>query len=741
MNPVSVSEYVQHLTGVHAPYNFTPLNEQVYTVPAEYAARVGHDVPFRDAISGSIELEIEAVTPLCVGNEQTSSDKEERHIPSRVEPLRLPDGRYAIAGSSLRGMIRSVVEIIGFGRMQRFDDRHLSFRDLAGSVKDQYRARMTETRSGGFHPLAKAGWLEFNGLAGGWTIIPCDYARVPHQLLYDHSNRKWRAFEERSTAGDKYEQWKKTGQSLQLTFEHEGMQKDEASGTWAVRCTALGEGSLQGTLVFTGQPGPYRMADDDQKKKHKKKVEFIFFDERASDAIDVPDAIIRTFKDVHEESPAWKFLKGRDYQRMIESRGFRVPVFYLDDDEDLPSAIGLSLMFRLPYRNTIADAVVGPFPQHDAALKDDLANSIFGHLSDEAGQSLKSRVCFGTAICAEREPSLHNQTVILVNPNPAFYPAYLEQPTATDPRHSGRLSAAEYKTYEVDKPKIRGWKRYPARTEVTPRALSEHNGQRMNTELTLYPAGTKFMARIRCHNLRPVELGALVWALELGGENELVHSLGMGKPYGYGQVRCTIRESRLESVSGHDVGADDAVAAFVNEMESWAESHSIAMPEGWLNSDRMRCFRALCHPGRAAEWEEKTGAKLLYLTTDDESSLSGNHMPAAHQKIKSEKLVLPAYLKAQPVLAAGLEENPQADQWLTENISQLKSLSNIRDEDEVWRQKGLAERVEQIEDEQIQRAVAQRIKAFWNKKNWWIGAKRKRRQVREIYVGILGESE
>lgn len=737
MNPVD--DYVSRLRGVHAPYNFTPLNEHVYRVPAEYVGRVGHDVPFRDAVSGSIELEIEAVTPLCVGNEQTPSDKD-HHLPSRVQPLRLPDGRYAISGSSLRGMIRSVVEIISFGRMQRFDDRQLSFRDLAGSVKDQYRARMTATRSGGFSPLAKAGWLEFRGLAGGWTIIPCEYARVPHQLLYDHSDRQWRAFESRSTAGDKYRQWQNAGQALHVAFEHEGMQKDENSGTWAVRCSTLGQGSLSGVLVFTGQPGQYLAADNEQAKKNKKKVEFIFFDERIADEVAVPDAVVRSFKAIHEDSPAWEFLKGRDYQSLIEAPGFRVPVFYLDTCEGLPSAIGLSLMFRLPYRNTIADAVVGAFPQHDAALKDDLANVIFGHLSDVPGQSLKSRVSFGTAICAEPEPAFRKQTVILGNPNPAFYPAYLEQATGAAPSHAGRLSSHEYKTYEVDNPKIRGWKRYPARAEATPRALPE-SGQHMNTLLTLYPEETKFSARIRCHNLRPMELGALLWALELGGERELVHSLGMGKPYGYGQVRCRIRNSRLENVSGQMVAANEAVAAFVSEMENWVEGRSVAMPDGWLNSDRMRCFRALCHPDRAKEWETQTGARLMYLTTDD-TSLTGNKMPTAHQKIKGKALVLPAYLRARPVLAAGLDDNPEADAWLVERIEEIKAANHIREEDEVLRQKGLADRIAAIEDEQQRQAVAQRVALVWKKKKWWSEpSSKKMKQAREIYLGILGERE
>lgn len=53
------------------------------------------------------------------------------------------------------------------------------------------------------------------------------------------------------------------------------------------------------------------------------------------------------------------------------------------------------------------------------------------------------------------------------------------------------------------------------------------------SKLRPLPAGTVFSGVIRYRNLRPDELGLLLWALRL--ENGCFQSVGMGKPYGYGR--------------------------------------------------------------------------------------------------------------------------------------------------------------------------------------------------------------
>lgn len=732
----AVEDYVRGLRGIHAPYNFVPLNEQVYSVSAEHARAVSHDLPFRDGVSGTLDLEIETVTPLCAGNAQEPGNKD-THLPSKVSPLRLSSGHYAIAGSSLRGMIRSVMEIAAFGRMQRFDDRHLSLRDLAGPVKDQYRKRMVATEAGGFKSLSKPGWLEFRGQSEGWFLVPCDVARVSHELLHKVSSSQWRSFERRSTARDKYRDWQSAGLPLQQQFDHADYVKDEKSGSWGFRCSTLAEGARTGILVFTGQPGQYRLNDEASKKK-KKKAEFMFFNEKKDEAVKVSDAVIQAFKAVHDASEDWGFLKSPKYQDLVPYSSFRVPVFYIEDQAGEPEAIGIAMMFRLPYKNTIGDAVHGALPEHAADRNDDLANQVFGFLSDEPGGSLKSRVSIGTAVCESGEMQLQESTVILGNPNPGFYPAYLEQPAEHNPERAGRLSAAAYSTYESDRPRIRGWKRYPARPEVGPRCLEDPKSQHMNTVLRLFPAGTVFRSRVRLHNLRPEEAGALIWALELGGDAALVHSLGMGKPYGYGQLRCRIRDASLRAVDGSSPEPGELRKSFEETMESWAASKRTTMPDGWANSDRMRAFRALCNPGVADDWEQTTGARLAYLTTDS-PWLKGNDMPKSHQTVKNHKLVLPIYSRAGMALSGDMDANPEADKWLKTAIEEIKAETREPNEDTVWRGKSLATRCQAIPDADLKIAVAQRIVAYWTPRGWYEDPQGKSmKRAHAIYLELLG---
>ena len=49
---------------ITAPYNFVPLNKKV--VYPHWAKLISHDVPFENSLSGTIELEILANTPIFV---------------------------------------------------------------------------------------------------------------------------------------------------------------------------------------------------------------------------------------------------------------------------------------------------------------------------------------------------------------------------------------------------------------------------------------------------------------------------------------------------------------------------------------------------------------------------------------------------------------------------------------------------------------------------------------------------
>ena len=94
---------------IDAPYNFVPVAGQVDTPPWRH--EVSQDLPFRDGLSGELRLNVKALSLLLVGGKQQPASEQRA---GQVHFFQTPDQRYAIPGSSLRGMIRNVLEIATF---------------------------------------------------------------------------------------------------------------------------------------------------------------------------------------------------------------------------------------------------------------------------------------------------------------------------------------------------------------------------------------------------------------------------------------------------------------------------------------------------------------------------------------------------------------------------------------------------------------------------------------------------
>ena len=113
---------------------------------------VGHDGSSRDLatedprtrLSGELRIEIEALTPLIVGNEQIPArqglhgswprfgDKKKLLL-----PLRLPDGRVLLSGAGLLGMLRHAIGILADAPMERVEERSYSYRPNARTPLQQ----------------------------------------------------------------------------------------------------------------------------------------------------------------------------------------------------------------------------------------------------------------------------------------------------------------------------------------------------------------------------------------------------------------------------------------------------------------------------------------------------------------------------------------------------------------------------------------------------------------------------
>jgi len=600
---------------IDAPYSFVPLAKWVYT--PKWAGLVSHDLPFRDGLSGHLDLTIIAETPVLVGREQQPATT---NAPGEVHPYQLPDGRYALPGTSLKGMIRSVVEIASFSRMAMVDDQRLGVRDLTPAARPFYGNFLTKTvdkKRKIYEALSKAGWLSFDTARECWLIQPCDYARVEHSDLTVYRGTPRINLKDYETAQNKYAAWSKP---LDIQFDYGSVEPHPHSGDKFLvyrKVSNLGSGSTTGTLVFTGQPSP---------GKH---MEFIFFN-NASHSIQIPENVFRGFLDVHDQKTgnatqtAWDDWKGKA----------QIPVFYLEerDKSGTVASLGLAQMYKLAYRHSIHDAIRHSSEKHLDGGGDDLANLLFGRVGDTPADCLRGRVTFHHAIAEGDDIQPQTQPATILNsPKPTYYPSYIRQPSA----QGNRIPEGKgYATLMNDQCEIRGWKRYPARpteqAQVQILTVEQMDNTAVQVILHPLPAETTFRARMSLHNLKPEELGALCWALTWGGTEELKHSLGMGKSFGFGQLSITIDKSYLRpnQPNGSVPKWEECRDAFIKLMD---DTHQLVFNKIWRNSDQIKTLLGMADPNKRPTQGQ---LRHMRLTTEDDNEF---------KKAKEQRLVLADY--------------------------------------------------------------------------------------------------
>lgn len=560
------------MQAITAPYNFVPLAETV--VIPDWGHLVSHDIPFRDGLCGSIEFTLTAHTPIMIGGKRSKQGNT-----TTVDFFQMPDGTYAIPGSSLKGMIRNVLEIATFSRFRQVDDRRLSVRDLHYA---SYRNQMITTKNGAFLPLAKAGWLSFSD--NQWRITPCDFSRIEQDELAKYSNDSWWESVPRTEIDNKtklhkehtfkYHHWTKTNNlPLEINFDAEPLKTHKHSDNKYLiysRAYNLGEGSLRGTLVFTGQPST-RIRD----KKGYKHMEFIFHNEQ-SEPIPVNHETWHDFIEIHKESAEWNYWHKQK----------RIPVFYKSEDGKKIDAIGMTMMFRLPYTHSIHDMICHTNPTHTSGDAPDFADLLFGQIDEKDGKtSLKGRVYFENATQRKKNHPMQDTKVVLSEPKPSYYPNYVRQRV----KNGNRLSGNDYQTYFDNHATLRGWKRYPSRHVVN--TNGSEGSDSISTIIRPLPKGSQFNGRVVFHNLKPEELGALLWSMTLDENKKLRHSIGMAKPYGYGQISMDIKTSNTtpNDPLSQKPGANELIKKFTSYMDK-------RLAEAWRDTTQIRTMLAIADP-------------------------------------------------------------------------------------------------------------------------------------------------
>jgi CRISPR-associated protein (TIGR03986 family) len=545
------------MTQVNAPYHFVPLSKWVYM--PNWAHLVSHDVPFEDGFSGVIKYELTNHTPLCVGD-----SKDQQNI---LRFARNPKGQPIVPGSSLKGMIRSVMDIASFGKFNQVDDFTLSYRDI--SSKSAYLDLISKHK-----PVP--GWIKYDADKGIWLFSQCQSAKLHHKDLDKSFGISIRNEE---TAIKRYSKLPLTQQVKATISEPRGMKKNR----WAEN---LGQGETEGHCVFTNT----RILGHGEAESYNFSY-FFFAKQEAVTSDQVGEQVKNLFanhRSVEETVNGVKFDQS-DYMLKHAHPEHGIPVFALMMHGKVHS-FGFAKMPRVSYKNSNHDLINHLSKEHMDDAYFSLSELMFGTLR-ENGLGLKSRVHFSDAVMANRETSIVSNPVVLGGPKPSFLGAYIEQPTPEDYHSYGYHNSKETA-------KVAGWKRYPVKQEFKEN-LPANDNQNVQTKLELLTENHTFQGRISFHNLKREELAALVWVLSLNGSTDHFHTLGHGKSLGAGAVQFDLelspemmRANRGETPNMTVKGLVDEFSTHMNDQlkqGQWLETpqlkHLLALSDNYISHE------------------------------------------------------------------------------------------------------------------------------------------------------------
>ncbi len=579
-----------------APYNFVPLAKKTIAVPEKELP--DQDRYCENIFTGCIDCSLETCSTTYVRGMFTEEEfeKQGRKKPENLtvdeKNVRAPffaierndvvdsKPRPVIPGSSLRGMVRSLLEIAGFGRMRWVAKQPtFTFRALAAlnddPLRDPYRKVI-----GPFSRNVRAGYLEKRGAR--WFIRP---ALTTKDMGWP-GNEFYLKVREMLIQGKDIPEFRRLDSSDYRPQVHEvsfGVEfKRRRSGT----CVAVSHiGSRQakyehkGVLVCSGNM--LESAGPDQKSPRRNHA-LVLEPNYEVDNLEIAEQAIKDYRaglTRYQREELAVYWAGGDYGCLKD----RAPVFYVPDDKVV--YFGHCPNFRIPSidENDKEKRASNPrrfVPEEIRTGEDpDLVDAIFGWVEDP-DSGLKGqragRVFFSDARCLSDGDVWERQTPIapgtLASPKPTTFQHYLVQHKSGgkyepdhDPDIKSRLAHYGTPTTETE---IRGHKLYWHKGKTPEIEASAKEREKHESQLTrIIPIkhGVKFAFKIRFENLLEHELGALLWALTLPGEQGKAyrHKLGMGKPLGMGAVhiqpKLTLqdRKSRYSQLFSGDAWHED----------------------------------------------------------------------------------------------------------------------------------------------------------------------------------------
>ncbi len=534
----------------YAPYNFIPLPEKLVTV---------NELPDQDSYTnntGYVKCTMKTESPLYVRCPMTPSffskwgdkkyyeldtdQKNERAHFFYREQKNCP----VIPGSSLRGMIRSLIEIAGYGKIQWVtDDTKVTYRAVASSQNDPL-SEPYKNILGKYGKKVNAGYLIKHSKE--WWVKP---AKKPSELGFP-DRTAYLKIKEKNIPDNAIAGFKKLNddrykpQYHEISFNVDILESKKGNKyTYIKDLDSLGSGKYKGFLVCSGN----MLETNSEIQSNRNSHAIIFEENEEAEEIKINEQAIKNYISgltPFQKEPPFNDIRGC----LVEGR----PIFYVERRGEV-FFFGHCPNFRVPAifpQKTNITSPVDFVPEHlRSENKTDIAEAIFGYIHGKA-DSRAGRVFFTDARVEYADEGIwfDEEMVtpkVLATPSPTTFQHYLVQDSRKAHNPDKKEELAHYATPSPDETVIRGHKLYWHKGKVDLEDIIESDIKKIEKYPTQYTrikpikSGVTFSFRIYFENLKDFELGALLWVLTLPGEKgkEYRHSLGMGKPFGMGAIK------------------------------------------------------------------------------------------------------------------------------------------------------------------------------------------------------------
>jgi len=621
---IPVQPKVDNNREARAPYNFIPLPEVVLTVPVDELPDQG--IYNSELHTGYIDCELTTSSPVYVRAgltpEQAKAGKESKELPGFFY---LDDeNQPVIPGSSLRGMLRTLTEIVTFSKIGAVSKNPLVYRSVGGTTNhdENYRKmlmRLDREETQGkntkyYTPLMRGGYMVQTG-PRDWAIQP---AKEIGGTTYAHigiNEDKFGSLQRVKNCQNAYEIYIQTG-----PYQHQ----DVRGGFLKIKFAKVTDSDS------TPRPGLRLATLAHSGWMNSKRSEAVIYErDETAELLPLTD----------EQVDAYREQISKEQEKLLGKNGALndgQPVFYLEKKGEIVF-FGHARMFRVPYPNSPFD-YVPEYARPDETPKDpdvvDWAEAMFGYTRKVEKGSQRQRAYAGRVSCSDAR-LMEGQSELWLSDGP-ITPKILSGPKPTTFQHylvqqepnfyeAGRTrdGAAKYETrlsdYASPTPNetvIRGHKFYWHKGAVGANDIREKGEVKANdtqhTQIRPLKAGVKFKFQVRFENLTEEELGALMWIFHISADDNIRLKIGMGKSLGLGAVQVKARLFRTpvtgryaslltnQSWAGIPV-ADDQLAE--NAIQKFTASMSDELDAEFLKHTRIRSLLVMLQwPGPEPEW-------------------------------------------------------------------------------------------------------------------------------------------